>query len=240
MRPPGARARVIRFALLGWALAAAAAAQEPGTLTGTVTMTAGTPVEGLRLTFTGADEVVTAVTDGAGDYRLEGLAPGRYAPTIDDPAQVVEPSFPVTVVADITIRRDFTLRSATDVQIRLRGGDRLLGTGPGLAATAENLDAFEARDHSFETFLRRVPGVTLNRAGGVGQPTSVRVRGAPVGDRFLLTDGMPFPGFEPELDAATHLEWARFEAVRGMTSTLHGALAGGVQRLTKTDRKSVV
>ena len=234
MKPPGARARVIRFALFGWALAAAAAAQEPGTLTGTVTMTAGTPVEGLRLTFTGVDEVVTAVTDGAGDYRLEGLAPGRYAPTIDDPAQVVEPSFPVTVVADITIRRDFTLRSATDVQIRLRGGDRLLGTGPGLAATAENLDAFEARDHSFETFLRRVPGVTLNRAGGVGQPTSVRVRGAPVGDRFLLTDGMPFPGFEPELDAATHLEWARFEAVRGMTSTLHGALAGGVQRLTKT------
>lgn len=234
MRPPAACARVTRFALLGWALAATASAQGLGTLTGTVTRTAGTPVEGLRLTFTGADEVVTAVTDGVGDYRLEGLAPGRYAPTIDDPAQVVEPSFPVTVVADITIRRDFTLRSATDVQIRLRGGDRLLGAGPGLTATAENLDAFEARDHSFETFLRRVPGVTLNRAGGVGHPTAVRLRGAPAGDRFLLTDGMPFPGFEPALDAATHLEWARFEAVRGMASTLHGDLAGGVQRLTKT------
>ena len=42
--------------------------------------------------------------------------PGLYDPTIDDPEQAVEPSFPVTVVADITIRRDFTLRSAADVQ----------------------------------------------------------------------------------------------------------------------------
>lgn len=234
MKPPPARARCIRLALLGWALAATASAQGLGTLTGTVTTAAGTPVEGLLLTFTGTDAVVTAVTDGAGDYRLEGLGPGRYAPTIDDPAQVVEPSFPVTVVADITIRRDFTLRSATEVQIRLRGGDRLLGSGPGLAATAENLDAFEARDPSFATFLRRVPGVALDRAGGVGQPTAVRVRGAPAGDGFLLTDGLPFPGFGAELDASTHLEWARFEAVRGMTSTLHGELSGGVQRLTKT------
>ena len=233
MNQPRACARFTRLALIGWAFAAAASAQGLGTLTGTVTTVAGTPVEGLRLTFTGTDAVVTAVTDGDGDYRLEGLAAGRYDPTIDDPSQVVEPSFPATVVADITIRRDFTLRSAADVQIRLRGGDRLLGSGPGLTTTVENLDAFEARDHSFATFLRRVPGVSVSRAGGVGQPTAVRMRGAPVSDRFLLTDGLPFPGFGAEVDASTHLEWARFEAVRGMTSTLHGELAGGVQRLTK-------
>ena len=235
MNQPRALARVTRLALIGWVVAATASAQDLGlgTLTGTVTTAAGTPVEGLRLTFTGSDDVVTAMTDGDGDYRLEGLEPGLYDPTIDDPAQVVEPSFPVTVVADITIRRDFTLRSAADVQVRLRGGDRLLGAGPGLTATVENLDAFEARDHSFATFLRRVPGVSVNRAGGVGQPTAVRVRGAPVSDRFLLTDGLPLPGFGAELDASSHLEWARFEAVRGMTSTLHGDLAGGVQRRTK-------
>ena len=233
MNEPRVCAHFTRFALIGWAVATTVAAQGLGTLTGTVTTVAGTPVEGLRLTFTGTDVEVTAVTDGDGDYRLEGLAGGRYNPTIEDPSQVVEPSFPVTVVADITIRRDFTLRNAADVQIRLRGGDRLLGSGPGLTETAENLDAFEARDHSFATFLRRVPGVGVNRAGGVGQPTAVRVRGAPVSDRFLLTDGLPFPGFGLELDAATHLEWARFEAVRGMTSTLHGELTGGVQRLTK-------
>ena len=233
MNRPRARAHILRLALIGWAAAATASAQGVGTLTGTVTTPAGIPVEGLRLTFTAPEAVVTAVTDGDGDYRLEGLDPGRYDPTIDDPSQVVEPSFPVSVVSDITIRRDFTLRSATEVQLRVRGGDRLLGAGPGLTATAENLDAFEPRDHSFATFLRRVPGVSLSRAGGVGQPTAVRVRGAPAGDRFLLTDGLPFPGFGAELDASTRLEWARFEAVRGMTSTLHGGLAGGVQRLTK-------
>ena len=198
-----------------------------------MTTPAGTPVEGLRLTFTGSDDVVTAMTDGDGDYRFEGLEPGLYDPTIDDPEQVVEPSFPITVVADITIRRDFTLRSAADVQVRLRGGDRLLGSGPGLTTTVENLDAFEARDTSLATYLRRVPGVSVSRAGGVGQPTTVRLRGAPVTGRFLLTDGLPLPGFEAELDASSHLEWARFEAVRGMTSTLHGGLAGGVQRRTK-------
>ena len=233
MNRPRVRTHALRLALLAWAAAATASAQGVGTLTGTVTTPAGIPVEGLRLTFTAPDAVVTAVTDDDGDYRLEGLDPGRYDPTIDDPSQVVAPSFPVTVVADITIRRDFTLRSATEVQLRVRGGDRLLGAGPGLTATTENLDAFEARDHSFATFLRRVPGVSMSRAGGVGQPTAVRLRGAPAGDRFLLTDGLPFPGFAAELDAPTHLEWAGFEAVRGTTSTLHGDLGGGVQRLGK-------
>ena len=233
MTPSRARARVTRLALIGWAVAATASAQGLGTLTGTVTTPAGIAVEGLRLTFTLTDTVVTAVTDGNGDYRLEGLQPGLYDPTIDDPEQAVEPSFPVTVVADITIRRDFTLRSAADVQVRLRGGDRLLGAGPGLTTAVENLDAFEARDRSLATFLRRVPGVSASRAGGVGQPTAVRLRGAPVGDRFLLTDGLPLPGFGAELDGSTHLEWARFEAVRGTTSTLNGGLGGGVQRRTK-------
>ena len=233
MNEPRVCANFTRFALIGWAVATTVSAQGLGTLTGTVTTVVGTPVEGLRLTFTGTDVELTAVTDADGDYRLEGLAAGRYSPAIDDASQVVEPAFPITVVADITIRRDFTLRSATDVPTRLRGGDRLLGSGPGLTATLANLDAFEVRDHAFATFLRRVPGVTVNRAGGVGQPTAVRLRGAPVGDRFLLTDGLPFPGFGSELDAATHLEWARFEAVRGMTSTRHGDLAGGAQRLTK-------
>ncbi len=233
MTPSRVRARVTRLALIGWAVAATASAQGLGTLTGTVTTPAGIPVEGLRLTFTLTDTVVTAVTDGNGDYRLEGLQPGLYDPTIDDPEQAVEPSFPVTVVADITIRRDFTLRSAADVQVRLRGGDRLLGAGPGLTTAVENLDAFEARDRSLATFLGRVPGVSASRAGGVGQPTAVRLRGAPVGDRFLLTDGLPLPGFGAELDGSTHLEWARFEAVRGTTSTLNGGLGGGVQRRTK-------
>ena len=227
------RGNVSRLALIGWAIATSVSAQGLGTLTGTVQTVAGSPVEGLRLTFTGSDVEVAAVTDSDGDYRLEGLAAGRYSPTIDDASQVVEPAFPVTVVADITIRRDFTLRSAAESQTRVRGGDRLLGSGPGLTTTVANLDAYEARDQSFATFLRRVPGLTVNRAGGVGQPTAVRVRGAPVSDRFLLTDGLPFGGFEPELDAATHLEWARFEAVRGMTSTRHGELAGGAQRLTR-------
>ncbi len=233
MNQPRVLARVTRLALIGWAVAASASAQGLGTLTGTVTTPAGIPVEGLRLTFTRTDFVVTAVTDGNGDFRLEGLEPGLYDPTIDDPEQVVEPSFPITVVADITMRRDFTLRSATDVQIRVRGGDRLLGSGPGLTTTVASLDAFEARDHSLASFLRRVPGVSVSRAGGVGQPTAVRLRGGPVGDRFLLTDGLSFPGFGAELDASTHLEWAGFEAVRGMTSSLHGELGGGVQRLGK-------
>ena len=234
MKQPGVRVRFTRFALIAWAVAATASAQGLGTLTGTVTTVTGTPVEGLRLTFTGADAAVAAVTDGDGDYRLERLEPGRYRPSIEDPAQAVEPAFPVTVVADITIRRDFTLRSAADVQTRLRGGDRLLGSGPGLTATQANLDAFEAREHSVAAFLRQVPGVAVRRAGGVGQPTAVGVRGAPVSGRFLLTDGLPFGGFASELDAATRLEWARFEAVRGMTSARHGELAGGVQRLSKT------
>jgi len=70
MNRPRIPAHVARLALIGWAVAATASAQGLGTLTGTVTTGAGTPVEGLRLTFYVPDAVLTAVTDIEGDVRL--------------------------------------------------------------------------------------------------------------------------------------------------------------------------
>ena len=214
--------------------AVTATAQDTGVLVGTVRTPAGTPVTDIVLTFTGQDTVVSARTDADGNYRLTGLTEGRYSFTLDGTPGVPDPGFPVSVVAGITIRRDLTLLTQADSLARARGGDRLVEVGHGLSAVVTDLEAVETRSGSFATFLQDVPGISVSRAGGVGRPTTVRVRGAPATDRFLITDGLPFGGFYTALDTYAHREWGRFETVRGLPSSRHGSeLAGSAQRLTR-------
>ena len=228
------RRHTVLVVLFLWRATVAVSAQGTGILVGTVTSATGDPVSGLAVTFTGENTEVTARTDSDGNYRLPGLLPGRYSLTPEEPSSVLEPAFPVSVVADITIRRDLTLRTEADSRNRARGGDRLVGASPGLSATVFDFTGRETRNTSFATFLQRVPGVTVSRAGGIGHPTSVRVRGAPASDRFLLTDGLPFDDFASALHVEAPLEWSRLEAVRGAPSSSQGGeLSGGGQRLTR-------
>jgi vitamin B12 transporter len=80
--------------------------------------------------------------------------------------------------------------------------------------------------------LRDVPGVAVNRSGGVGGLTQVRMRGAEGNHTLILLDGADISDpFQGEFDFAGLLadSIARIEILRGSQSALYGSDAvGGV------------
>lgn len=103
----------------------------------------------------------------------------------------------------------------------------------GASVTLIDAEALETRQiRVISDVLRDVPGLAVNRAGGVGGFTQVRMRGAESNHTLVLIDGMevsdPYVG---EFDFATLIadDVARLEVLRGQQSALYGSDAiGGV------------
>jgi vitamin B12 transporter len=89
--------------------------------------------------------------------------------------------------------------------------------------------------------LAQTPGVSVARAGGVGQPTSVYIRGAESDQTVVLIDGVQLNdpsttggGFDFENLLTSDV--SRIEILRGAQSTLYGSQAmGGVVNITTAD-----
>lgn len=91
--------------------------------------------------------------------------------------------------------------------------------------------------------LRDVPGLAVNRTGGVGSPTQVRIRGTEGNHVLVLIDGVevsdPYQG-EFDLGGLLADEGARIEVLRGQQSSLYGsdAIGGVIHYITQTGREA--
>src|SRR2546428_516779 len=103
----------------------------------------------------------------------------------------------------------------------------------GASVTVIGEDELKTYNYSeFQEVMRQVPGVDVQRFGGLGRNSSIRIRGANPNQVQVLVDGMRVKS--PTLGSAELSEISldaieRIEVVRGPQSTLYGANAiGGV------------
>jgi vitamin B12 transporter len=92
--------------------------------------------------------------------------------------------------------------------------------------------------------LATTPGLNVARYGGIGQPTSVFIRGAESDQTVVVIDGVQIndpsePGGQFDFENLLTSNVSRIEILRGAQSTLYGSQAmGGVINITTTDPDS--
>ncbi|QXQ07085.1 TonB-dependent receptor [Sphingosinicellaceae bacterium] len=121
-----------------------------------------------------------------------------------------------------------------------RSGDAVRVDQLGASVTVLDAAALDERQtRQVSDILRDVPGVAVNRSGGVGGLTQVRLRGTEGNHVLVLIDGIkasdPYSG---EFDFGTLIadEAAKIEVLRGQQSSLYGsdAIGGVIQYITLT------
>ncbi len=221
-------------------------AQEPGPareaikVTGSVFDQSGAPLPMVRVQIWDSEGqlVADAQTNARGDFSLE-LTPGRYqvsatlagfAPLKDYPLQVEHTLPPLKLTLQIPTPEQEIIVTATKTETPLSqvgsnvtviSGQELAGEGISTVAEA----------------LRRVAGLTLVQSGGVGQVTSLFIRGGNSNYTKVLIDGIPVnePGGNYNFAYLSTSGIDRIEVVRGPQSALFGsdAVAGVVQIFTR-------
>jgi len=119
-----------------------------------------------------------------------------------------------------------------EITVTATGSERPVDEVP-VAVTVIGSDQIDdAQDESVADMLRRVPGVTIQRTGGDGSPTTVFTRGTESDHTLAMFDGVRlnspyFSGYDWSQLSTAGLE--RIEVARGPFSALWGADAvGGV------------
>ncbi len=115
----------------------------------------------------------------------------------------------------------------------------------GNSVTVLDADAIKASQLPvLSDLLATTPGLSVARSGGVGQPTSVFIRGAESDQTVVVIDGVQIndpsePGGQFDFENLLASGVSRVEILRGAQSTLYGSQAmGGVINVTSADPDS--
>lgn len=218
--------------LLSLVFAASASAQSTGELIGTLRSPNGDVVAGAVVTATGDGRVRGARTDEAGEFRFDDLAPGPQTLTTDQAPLVLERARPVEIVAGITIRLELTLVPPDQARSGWQA-DRMKERHPGLSARVFDTRAVDGGRVPLPRIFERSPGVDVARAGGIGHPTFLRVRGAEASQRFLVTDGLPLDDLANRLHLGVPGTTDTVEVISGVPTSGWGTELAGLAHLVR-------
>ena len=181
-----------------------------------------------------AGTLLQARTDAHGDYRIDGVAPGRYELRVLIIGYQSE-TRAERVAAGDTARADFALQHAlielTPVTITASRDERRIGDVPASQAVLTSQSIVHRNVITLDEALQYVPGVILNH-GDIDVRGSTGIAGG-IGSRVLfLMDGHPVltaDGGEVDFASLPLLDVDRVEVVKGAYSALYGSSAlGGV------------
>jgi iron complex outermembrane receptor protein len=206
----------------------------------------GAPVLGARVIVSPRDTrlPLTLETSSMGEARFEALLEGVYVLEVDAPG-FAHVARTIRVASERTrVAVSLPLGGVTE-HVVVTGADRLQ-TAAEVSKAVTSVDSadVEARhEFSVADALRTVPGATVQRLGGPGAFTSIKMRGLREQDTSILVDGVRFrDAASPQGDATafagelyvTNLD--RIEVLRGSGSSLYGshAIGGAVNLITRT------
>lgn len=236
------RLAVLVLALVTFSTRDAAAQARSGTITGTVVAReGGAPVAGATVIVDGT--TLSAVANGVGRFRLEGVPPGRVV------LVATGPGFLELRVPDVEVRANDTTSLVVGLEatpnilerVQVTATKSALSIGD-VAAQTDVIDRSTLDDRNVQTLVKaveHVPGAVV--ATQLGSFESVQFRGLPRDDNeftntLLLVDGVP------QVDSRNSArtvglpihDATSIEVVRGPNSAIYGrtAIGGSVNVLT--------
>jgi len=219
-----ARSVAFPYLVIGWLSLTAVSVAAQAQLAGTVVDENGGALPRVAVTLVDQKdvEVATTFTDSQGAFRfarrcggcavmvsIPGFNPARSAVSTDSAAAITLTVAPIRESVVVSATRTETPTSQV-----------------GAAVTVFTAEEMQRRDLPVVAeLLRGTPGATVVRAGGVGNVTSLFVRGGESSYNKVLLDGIPLnePGGTFNFSNLTTDFVERIEVVRGAQSALFGS-----------------
>jgi outer membrane cobalamin receptor len=180
----------------------------------------------LATEITSAEGTATFRDQSAGSYKIQVLAPGFAAETVDVPS---EPE--ITVNLRLATASETVIVSATRTPVPGEAAGADVDSLSGAQLT--NMQPIAANDA-----MRFLPGAVVNTAGQRGGLSSLFVRGGESNYNKLIVDGVTVnePGGTFDFGTLSLAQADRLEFVRGAQSTLYGsdAMTSVIQVWTRT------
>jgi len=213
-------------------------------IAGRVTDPQGGRVAGARVSVFAAGSSVPRLveTDGAGAYRVAGVAAGSYLLQVERGG--LRPfTGQVAVAGDVA--QDVTLTVAgvaNSVVVTAEAAALTLDQTAKAVSVIEGEELRARNEFSLVETLRNTPGMQIRNQGGPGQFSQIRVRGLRTDATQVLIDGLRFrdaatlqgdaTSFAPMLNL---VNLSRVEVLRGSGSSLYGtgAVGGSINMVTE-------